>query len=119
MTVKKTSSISPEIIEQYRKVIQSIGTLEMKGATMPYTSHNGHMFSFLDKDGNMALRLLEREREEFIKKFRSSLCEAHGTVLKEYVSVPVKLFKDTTTLKKYFRDSYNYVAALKPKPSKK
>ena len=33
---------------------------EVKGAKNPYTSRNGHMFSFLDRDGTMALRLSDR-----------------------------------------------------------
>jgi hypothetical protein len=35
---------------------------------MPYTSLNGHMFSFLTETGTMALRLPAGEREAFLKK---------------------------------------------------
>lgn len=36
----------------------------------------------------MALRLPDDEREAFLKKYKTSLCERHGTVMKEYVVVP-------------------------------
>jgi len=119
MATKKSISIPPETIELYKKLIETVPKVELKGLTMPYTSHNGHMFSFLDKDGKLGLRLSADERETFISKFKTSLCKAHGTVLKEYVEVPDKILKDTKTLKVYFQKSFNYVDTLKPKATKK
>jgi hypothetical protein len=119
MPVKKTSSIPGDIITVYDKITGSIKEVERKGATMPYTSVNGHMFSFLAADGSMGLRLPAESREAFIKKHKTKLCEAHGTVLKEYVSVPGKLFKDTAAMKVYFKESYEYVSSLKPKATTK
>ena len=119
MATKSKSSIPADILKVYEQLIKTIPSVDLKGATMPYTSHNGHMFSFLDKDGNLALRLPEKLRNDFINKFNTSLCEAHGTILKEYVSVPEKVFKSTPTLKKYFQQSFEYVNSMKPKPTKK
>ena len=45
---------------------------------MPYTSVNGHMFSFLTPDGSLALRLAAPDREAFIERYRTGLHEAHG-----------------------------------------
>jgi len=39
--------------------------------------------------------------------------------MKEYVTVPDSLLKDTKTLQQYFQLSYEYVKSLKPKPTKK
>ena len=85
---------------------------------MPYTSYNGHMFSFIDKSGQLNLRLPTDLREEFLKKFKASPTEAHGVILKEYVAVPEKLLKDILPLKKYFKESLRYVESLKPKNKK-
>jgi hypothetical protein len=46
---------------------------------MPYTSLNGHMFSFLTKTGKLALRLPEPERDAFLKKYKTTLCEQQGS----------------------------------------
>ena len=119
MPAKAKHTIPSEKLELYSKLIATIPGIELKGATMPYTSHNGHMFSFLDKDGNLGIRLPEEEREAFIKKYKTSLFQAHGTVLKEYVTVPEALLKKTSELKKHFKASLEYVRALKPKPAKK
>ncbi|MBK9567326.1 MAG: hypothetical protein IPO37_19800 [Saprospiraceae bacterium] len=102
MTTKKNNNIPTEKIEMYKKVIETVPTIEIKGATMPYTSLNEHMFSFLDKEGKLGLRLPKQERDEFIAKYKTKLCEAHETVLKEYVLVPDALFRKTIEIKEYF-----------------
>jgi len=119
MSKKEKSGIAPEKLELYGKLVGSLPSVERKGAAMPYTSLNGHMFSFLDKNGSLSLRLPEEEREKFMKKYKTSLSEQHGTVLKEYVAVPDALLKKTAELEPYFRTSAEYVRSLKPKAAKK
>lgn len=103
----------------YEKLVATNPNVDRKGATMPYTSLNGHMFSFLTKEGKLALRLPPKEREAFLSKFATTLCEQHGKVLKEYVAVPDELLERTQELKEYFDISYAYAGSLKPKPKKK
>jgi hypothetical protein len=120
MTTKKESSaVPPEQLALYEKLVATIPNLERKGATMPYTSLNGHMFSYLAKDGALALRLPPQVRAEFLTKYNTSLTEAYGIVQKEYVTVPPALLRETQELKKYFEISFEYVKSLKPKPTKK
>ncbi|HEX4850141.1 MAG TPA: hypothetical protein VFV08_05000 [Puia sp.] len=117
---KEVKAYPPEQkIALYDQFIESIPKMERKGDTIPYTSVNGHMFSFLDKKGEMALRLPEKLRSEFLDKFHTHLAEQFGMVMKEYVVVPDDMLKQKVKLKKYFEDSYEYVSALKPKPTKK
>lgn len=103
--------------EQYHALLATIPGLERKGASMPYTSVNGNMFSLLTSDGTLALRLPSPQREEFLKRYKSQLCVQHGTVLKEYVSVPAALFARTTELSKHLAVSYRYACELKAKPT--
>jgi hypothetical protein len=111
----KTPSAPPEIVELYEKLVATNPAIERKGATLPYTSHNGHMFSIIYKDGSMGLRLGEKDREVFMKKYKAGHPQQYGVVLKEYVLVPLSLLKKTKELKKYFDLSYEYVQTLKPK----
>ncbi|MBC8172953.1 MAG: hypothetical protein H7X71_03510 [Chitinophagales bacterium] len=119
MAKKNTSDIPPEKLVLYEKLIQTNPDIERRGAALPYTSLNGHMFTFLSESGLAAIRLPKNEREEFLIKYKTTLFEAHGTVLKEYVTVPDNLLKNTKELKKYLDISYAYVKTLKPKPTKK
>jgi len=106
-------------LELYEKLVATNPRVERKGATMPYTAVNGHMFSFLTKTGTLALRLPADERDVFLQKYKAKLCEQHGTVLEEYVEVPDAFLKKTEELKNFFELSYAYVASLKPKATKK
>lgn len=106
-----------ENLTLFEKLVATNPKVERKGATMPYTSLNGHMFSLLTRQGFLALRLPSEAREAFIKKYKTKLCEQYGTVMKEYVVVPDALLKKTLELRKFFDLSYAYVGTLKPKPT--
>ena len=106
-------------LELYEKLVETNPDVQRKGKTMPYTSLNGHMFSFLTKDGQLALRLPADVRESFMAKFKTELCVQYGRVMKEYVLVPEDLLKKTDALKMYFDASYKHISTLKPKPTRK
>jgi hypothetical protein len=103
----------------YDKLIATNRRVERKGATVPYTSMNGNMSSYLSKEGKLALRLPEKDREAFLKKYNAKLCEAYGVVQKEYVEVPDSVLAKTSELKRFFDSSVEYVGSLKPKPTAK
>jgi hypothetical protein len=119
MSVQKKNNIPADKLELYEKLVATNPKIERKGAANPYTSLNGHMFTYLNPSGSLALRLPEGEREKFLKKYKTTLFEAYGTVMKEYVTVPDGLLKKTKELEQYFELSYRYVQSLKPKPTKK
>jgi TfoX/Sxy family transcriptional regulator of competence genes len=117
---KKKSRIPPERVALYEKLLATIPEIERKGADNPYTSLNGNMFSILHSpDGRLALRLSETDRDKFLKKYKTTLFEAYGIVMKEYVAVPEALLSKTKELQKYLALSYEYARTLKPKPTKK
>lgn len=116
---KPPAAIPADKLALYEMLVATNPRVERKGAAMPYTSANGRMFSFLTPAGKLALRLGGDEREAFLQRFQTKLCEQHGTILKEYVEVPDALLKKTAELKKFFDQSYAYVSALPPKPTKK
>ena len=91
--------------------------IERKGKATPYSALNGHMFSFVTKEGGLALRLSKEQRETFLKKHKAAIVEQHGAVMKEYVLVPPALLARKSELAKYFDASVAYIASLKPKPT--
>jgi len=115
MATAKKSKIPPDKLELYEKLIASNPKIERKGAVHPYTSLNGHMFSYLDQSGTMGLRLPEQEVEAFLKKYKTTLFKSYGVVKKDYVTVPDALLSKTKELLTYLDISYEYVKTLKPK----
>ena len=46
------------------------------------------MFTILLGSERLGIRLPEEERAKFLKKYGTTLLEAYGAVMKEYVAVP-------------------------------
>jgi hypothetical protein len=114
---KAKAAAPADTVASYERLVATQPGVERKGATLPYTSVNGHMFSLLTRDGTLALRLPKAEREAFLKRYQTVLCEQYGAVLPEYVVVPDALLPKTRELQRFFGISYAYVSALKPKPT--
>jgi hypothetical protein len=77
---KKESKIPTEKLALYEKLVATHSGGERKGDVHPYTSVNGHMFSYLDQTGTMGLRLPDEEIEGFLKKYKTKLFESYGVV---------------------------------------
>lgn len=108
----------PDRLQLYERLVEATPGVERKGATMPYTSRNGHMFSFLDAGGSMALRLPADAREEFTTRYGAELAVQHGRTMQEYAQVPGELLERTDELQPWLARSHEWIATLKPKPTK-
>ena len=106
-------------IQLYEKLIATNPEILRKGDANPYTAVNGNMFTLLHQSQVLAIRLPATEREQFLKKYKTTLFEAYGAVMKEYVRVPDTLLSKTAELRKYLEMSYEYAKTLKPKPTTK
>ena len=112
------SSIPDERIAIFDRLIATRPGVERKGATIPYTSLNGHMTSYLTPDGSLVLHLSPADRERFIAEHHATLHVAYGVTQKEFVDVPDALFADTPAVAPWFAASLDWIATLKPKPTK-
>lgn len=111
---------SREKLAQYTAVVErSKSNAEVRGAKNPYTSRNGHMFSFLAPDGSMALRLSEELGERFRTKYESGPVVQYGSVMRGYVSVPGELLAKPAELAPWFDKSWDWIGSLPAKPTKK
>jgi hypothetical protein len=115
----KATAVLSDKLELYARLVATNPDVQRKGATVPYTSVNGNMFSYLSKEGKLALRLPAQERGVFLKKYKAGLCQAYGRVQPEYVEVPDTLLSSTRELKKFFDISFAHASSLKPKATAK
>jgi len=107
-----------DALERYGAVVEEAGEV-VKGTKNPYTSRNGHMFSFLDVEGAMALRLSDEQADEFLSRYDSGPVIQYGSVMRGYVSVPDDLLSDTGELGSWFEKAYVWIGTLEPKATKK
>ncbi len=105
--------------ELYDRLLETHPEIERKGKNLLYTSVNGHMFTLFSTNGMLGIRLPKDERVAFCERFETTILESYGHNMPEYVTVPDGLLEDTATLAPYLSMSYDYVTALKPKPTKK
>ena len=75
------------------------------------------MFSYLDKQGQLALRLPAEARADFLDQYPTPPVSPYGVVQPEYVYVPAELLADTIALAPLFAQSVAYARGLKPKPT--
>jgi TfoX/Sxy family transcriptional regulator of competence genes len=102
-------------LARYEALVAAHPGLERKRAKIPYTSVNGHMFSFLTSDGTLALRLSPEDREAFVDRYASEPVIQHDTVMKEYVRIPQGLLDRLDELEPWFDRSVTHARSLKPK----
>ncbi len=121
MAAKKKEFITePKVLAAYKKMIEGEPDVEWKGATHPYTSLNGNMYSMISKANEIGIRLSKEDQQAFMKKYDAGLFEGvPGYFMKDYVAIPASLHTNTRALRTWFRKSFTYVSSLKPKPTTK
>ena len=110
----------PEALAEYQAVVEAAGgDAVVKGAKNPYTSRNGHMFSFLTPDGTMALRLSDELGVQFQAEHDSGPVMQYGSVMRGYVSVPADLLAQPAELAVWFDRAWDWIGSLPAKPTKR
>ena len=80
---------------------------------------NGNMYSFVEKEGYVAIRLSEEDKQEFMDRYNAGPAISYGATMRGYVHVPNAVLKNTKELAAYMYKSHEFVKTLKPKPTKK
>ena len=104
-----------ENLKLYDAVVVQCPRFERKGKTMPYTSANGHMFSLLNKAGQLGIRFSREVQEKYFVSYSTTYFESHGAKLNGYILITDKMMDDMDNMVKLFNESYDYVMSLKPK----
>ena len=104
-----------EKLKVYDQLVDKCPRFERKGKTVPYTSANGHMFSLLNKEGELGFRYSKEVQKKYMEEWDSTFLMSHGATMQGYVKVPDRLLEDLDNLSKYLDESYDYVMTLEPK----
>ena len=104
-----------EKIELYDKLVAKCQGFERKGKNNPYTSANGHMFSQLNKEGELGIRFSKEVQEKYIKERGTGYFKSYGAIMKGYVLMPEEFWRNLDLLANYLNESYEYVMSLEPK----
>lgn len=108
-----------DALENHTTLAESKLGEKVKGKANPYTSMNGNMFSFLDKEGTLCLRLSNADLTEFMAEHGVPPVEQYGAVMEDYVSIPHPVLDDQKRLKEVFGKCMDNAKSLPAKPTKK
>lgn len=104
-----------EKLNFYDQLVDKFEHFERKGKSMPYTSANGHMFSLLNKDGELGFRYSKEVQEKYMGEFNTTLFKSYNSVMKGYILIHDEMLSDEDLLVKLLQESFDYVMSL---PSK-
>lgn len=104
-----------EKLAKYDELVEKCPRFERKGKTVPYTSANGHMFSQLNKDGELGIRFSKAVQEEYIQELDTGTFKSYGATMRGYVLMPEEMWSDLDGLAMYLNEGYDYVLSLEPK----
>ncbi len=74
-----------EKLTVYDELVSKCPRFERKGKTMIYTSANGHMFSLLNKAGEIGIRFSKEVQKKYIEEFDSSIYKSYNSIMHGYV----------------------------------
>lgn len=104
-----------EALKIYDDITKSCNGFERKGKKMIYTSSNGYMFTLLNKDAEIGIRLPKDEAAHFMDIYHTGHYYSYGAKMKDYVLVPETLWTNKKLMVDYFQKSFDYVNSLPAK----
>ncbi|MEM1195887.1 MAG: TfoX/Sxy family protein [Pseudomonadota bacterium] len=106
-------------LKRYEEIVADYPDLTVKGKANKYTSMNGNMFSALQKDGALTVRLSEVAKKAYNDAHGTGDVISYGSVMRGYVYVTPEIWEDDAKLRDLFKQSVEHAKSLKPKPTKK
>ncbi len=104
-----------EKLKIYDELVSKCPRFKRKGKTVPNTSANGHMFSTLNKDGEIGIRFSKEVQKKYMDLWQTGIFKSYNAVMQGYVLVPDHMLEDLDGLAQYLDESYDYVMSLDPK----
>ncbi len=103
-----------EVVEFYDRVIASRPRLVRKGKANPYTSANGHMFSQINKDGELGIRLPKTRQAELAEQYGAGAFKSYGATMRDYVCLTADMLTDKTLVGDLLEEGFEFVSAMPP-----
>ncbi len=104
-----------EQLKVYDELVSKCPRFVRKGKTMPYTSANGHMFSLLNKAGQLGIRFSKEVQKKYIEEFNTTIFRSYNSIMHGYVLIPQNMLNDLDNVAVYLNESFDYVMSLEPK----
>ena len=104
-----------ENLKVYDLLVSKCSRFERKGKTMPYTSANGHMFSLLNKAGELGIRFSKEVQKKYLEQYNTTLFKSYNSIMHGYILISPEMLNDEGNMIRLLDESYDYVMSLEPK----
>lgn len=108
-----------DLIALYEAAIAVSEKAERKGKTNPYTSTNGHMFSQINKDNEIGVRLPKPRQKELQEQYGAGSFKSYGATMRDYVCLTDEMLSAPGLLTRLLDEGFDFVAAMPPGGKKK
>lgn len=104
-----------ECLSIYEAAISKCDRFERKGKANPYTSANGHMFSAINKDGELGIRFDKKVQENYFEQFNTSYFISYGAKMNGYILLTEEMLNNEQLIIDLLNESFDYVMSLPAK----
>ena len=108
-----------DLIERFEKAIADAPGVERKGKANPYTSANGHMFSQINKDDQLGIRLPKPRQKALLEEFGAGPFKSYGATMRDYVCLTEEMLTAPGLISSLLAEGLAFVSAMPPGGKKK
>lgn len=88
--------------------------IERKGKNLVHTSANGHMFSQMNKDGELGVRLPKDRQKELSAEFGAGPFKSYGATMRDYICLTDAMLSDGPLIARLLKEGLRFVEAMPP-----
>ena len=103
-----------DLIARFERAIAASGKYECKGKANPYTSANGHMFSQINKDDQLGIRLPKSRQVALLEDFGAGPFMSYGATMRDYVCLTEEMLSDPALITSLLDEGFAFVSAMPP-----
>lgn len=103
-----------KIIARFERAIAASDRIERKGKANPYTSTNGHMFSQINKDDQLGIRLPKPRQNELSEQYGAGPFKSYGATMRDYVCLTGDMLADPGLVERLLEEGFDFVASMPP-----
>lgn len=103
-----------DLIALYERAIDASGQYQRKGKANPYTSANGHMFSQINKDDQLGVRLPKDRQKALLESHGAGPFKSYGATMRDYVCLTDEMLADPALITSLLDEGFAFVSAMPP-----
>ena len=108
-----------QLIDLFEQAIAAAAGIDRKGKANPYTSANGHMFSQINKDDQLGIRLPKSRQQELLDEYGAGPFKSYGATMRDYVCLTDEMLNTPGFVAALLQEGLAFVSAMPPGGKKK